>query len=102
MGVRVEAVRSAMWAWICVVVVLGLVERLVSVGAVDWHSCDFIGRYTRYSAVGFPACIIFLGVANIALKAGIPLNPDTGTGGKALLGEGFLLAPGRVGESKAL
>ena len=48
------------------------------------------------------SCTIFLGVANIALKAGMPLKPDTGTGGSALLGEGFLLAPGRVGESKAL
>jgi hypothetical protein len=36
------------------------------------------------------------------LKAETPLNPLPGTGGKALLGEGFLLAPGRAGESKAL
>ena len=46
------------------------------------------------------SCIVFLGVVNIALKAETPLKP--GTGGSALLGEGFLLAPGRVGESKAL
>jgi hypothetical protein len=48
------------------------------------------------------SCIGFLGVANIELKADTPLNPLPGTGGKALLGEGFLLAPGLVGESKAV